>query len=218
MRILVVDDHVLFREGLVNMLKSQPDLVVVGEAGSVSEAISKARELKPDVILMDFGLPDGTGPDATRAILAELPNTNIVFLTIHDTDNYFLSGVRSGAKGYLLKDMPFTKLIASIRALEHNEAAISRKMTLRLMDEFAHPRLQEDEGASGLADLSSRERDILRELATGATNQEIAVHLSLSVATVKNHIHKILNKLNLKNRQEAARMARLQGVGSMTRG
>jgi two-component system response regulator NreC len=217
MRIMVVDDHVLFREGLVNMLKSQPDLVIVGEAGSVSEAIARARELKPDLILMDFGLPDGTGPEATRAILAELPHTNIVFLTVHDTDNYFLSGVRSGAKGYLLKDMPFTKLIASIRALEHNEAAISRKMTLRLMDEFAHPRLQEDEGASGLADLSSRERDILRELATGATNQEIAVHFSLSVATVKNHIHRILYKLNLKNRQEAARFARLQSLESMTR-
>jgi DNA-binding NarL/FixJ family response regulator len=215
---MVVDDHILFREGLVNMLKTQPDLEIVGEAGSVDEAIVRARDLKPDVILMDFSLPDGTGPEATRAILADLPHTKIVFLTIHDTDPYFLNSIRSGAKGYLLKDMPFSKLVSSIRAMEHNEAAISRKMTLRLMDEFAHPRSQNEMGASGLDDLSTREMEILRELVDGATNQEIALHLSLSVSTVKNHIHKILSKLNLRNRQEAARIARLQGMGSANRG
>lgn len=213
MRLMVVDDHVLFREGLINMLKSQPDMAIVGEAGTVAEAIAKASELKPDTILMDFSLPDGTGSDAARAILAGFPSCKIVFLTVYDGDSYFLTAIRSGARGYLLKDTPFNKLVAAIRALDNNEAAISRKMTLRLMEELAHPRMYEEIGAFGLADLSTRELAILKELAVDATNQEIALHLSLSVATVKNHVHKILGKLNTRNRQEAGRFARHKGLG-----
>src|SRR5512146_596704 len=114
MKVLVVDDSVLFREGLVNMFLSYPEFSIVGEAGSVQEAVIKARETRPDVILMDFGLPDGNGTEATRIILSELPHTRIVILTIHDADERVLAAIQSGAKGYLLKEMPFSKLMASI--------------------------------------------------------------------------------------------------------
>ena len=213
MNILVVDDHILFREGLVNMLRSQPDLIVVGEAGTGTEAIAKARELKPDLILLDYSLPDGNGTDAARIILTELPNTKIVFLTIHDDDAYLMAAIRSGAIGYLVKDVAFAKLVSSIRAVEHNEPAISRNKTLSLMRAIAHPSSLETSRDAGMAMLTTREVEILRDLAADASNEDIAEHLSLSLSTVKNNIHQIFHKLNLKNRKEVASYARLQGFG-----
>ena len=213
MNILVVDDHILFREGLVNMLRSQPDLIVVGEAGTGTEAIAKARELKPDLILLDYSLPDGNGTDTARIILTELPNTKIVFLTIHDDDAYLMAAIRSGAIGYLVKDVAFAKLVSSIRAVEHNEPAISRNKTLSLMRAIAHPSSLETSRDAGMAMLTTREVEILRDLAADASNEDIAEHLSLSLSTVKNNIHQIFHKLNLKNRKEVASYARLQGFG-----
>lgn len=213
MKILVVDDSILFREGLVNMFSSQPDFNVVGEAGTVSEAISKARETQPDIVLMDFSLPDGNGTEATQIIMTELPETRVIILTIHDADERILAAIRSGAKGYLLKDLPFSKLVASVRGLMKNEAAISRKLTFRLMGEFANMRGRDEQATTELEDFSMREIEILRELANDASNQEIAERLSLSIPTVKHYIHTTLKKLNMKNRKEAARFARHQGLG-----
>ena len=215
MKVLVVDDSILFREGLVNMFLSYPEFSIVGEAGSVQEAVIKARETRPDVILMDFGLPDGTGTEATRVILSELPQTRIVILTIHDADERVLAAIQSGAKGYLLKEMPFSKLMASLRGLMRDEAAISRKMTMRLMNEFSQMRPSHHPDDFQLADFSMREIEILRELASDASNQEIAARLSLSIPTVKHYIHQILAKLDMKSRKEAARFARRQGLGSV---
>ena len=136
MRLLLVDDHALFREGLVSLLDDQPDIDVVGQAGSVQEAVELARELQPDLILMDFTLPDGSGLEATQAILAERPETNIVFLTVHDRDEYLFHAIRSGAKGYLLKNVPVTNLLAYLRGIGQGEAAISLTMVSHILDEI----------------------------------------------------------------------------------
>ena len=212
MRVLIVDDHVLFREGLVSLLETQPDISVAGEAGRVSEAIGMARDLEPDLILMDFGLPDGTGLDATQAILAERPDTNIVFLTVHEQDNRLFAAIRSGAKGYLLKNVPVSKLLDYLRGVERGEAALSPAMTSHVLEEFARLDPSRGPDAAELSELTSREVEVLRELATGASNLEIADRLYISENTVKNHVGSILTKLNLRNRREAASLARRHGL------
>jgi len=219
MRIVLVDDHVLFREGLAGLLNSQPDLSVVGEAGSVPEAVALARKLQPDLVLLDLGLPPGSGLDAMRAILADRPETNIVFLTVHEEDDLLFAAIRGGAKGYLLKNTPVSKLLPYLRGVELGEAAITPLMARRILDEFSHSKRPcEPEDEPG--DLTPREAEVLRELSTGATNREIAERLVISERTVKNHVSNILSKLHLKNRREAARVARsreLPGNGSLQR-
>jgi DNA-binding NarL/FixJ family response regulator len=207
MRVLIVDDHVLFSEGLASLLNAQPDFSVVGQAGSVGEAIILARELCPDLILMDFGLPDGTGLEATQAILAERPTTMIVFLTVHEQDERLFAAIRSGAKGYLLKNVPVAKLLAHLRGLERGEAAISPTMTSHILGEFARMS-PAHESSQVEAELTARELDVLRLLAAEASNREIADRLCISENTVKNHVGNILAKLDLRNRREAASFAR----------
>lgn len=215
MKVVVVDDSILFREGLVNMFQSTSDFTMVGEASTVKDAILVARQTHPDIIIMDYCLPDGSGAEASRAILSVLPDIRIVILTIDDADEQVLAAVRAGAKGYLLKEMPFAKLVAALRALMKDEAAISRKLTMRLMEEMAHVPEPPNSNDFQLADLSIREVEILRELASDATNQEIAERLSLSVPTVKHYIHRVLVRLHAKNRKEAARIARHKGLGGI---
>jgi len=208
MKILIVDDHVLFREGLVSLFSRQSDMTVVGEAGTVEEAINLARRLHPDVILMDFSLPDGTGLEATRAVLSDHPETKIVFLTIHDDDERLFAAIRAGAKGFLIKNIPVVKLLAAIRGLQSGEAALSRIMTNRLIEELArHPGVIEPAN-NPLNTLTSREMEVLAELANNATNREIAQRLYISENTVRNHMHNILEKLNLNSRREAVALAR----------
>jgi DNA-binding NarL/FixJ family response regulator len=213
MKVVVVDDSLLFREGLVNMFQATNDFTLVGQAGSVQASIQVTRQTRPDIVLMDYSLPDGTGTEATRAILAEFPEIRVVILTIEDDDERVLSAIRAGAKGFLLKEMPFTKLVAALRSLMKDEAAISRKLTMRLIEELSHTPEPQYGNSFEMADLSVREVEILRELATDATNQEIAERLSLSVPTVKHYIHRVLVRLHLKNRKEAARFARHEGLG-----
>jgi two-component system nitrate/nitrite response regulator NarL len=132
--ILVVDDHVLFRDGLISLFRSTPDFHVVDQAGTVQEAIEKASFHRPDIILMDFSLPDGTGLDATQAILDELPDCKIVFLTVYETDENLLKAIRQGAKGYLLKNVSSSSLLASLRSLASGELAMSRRMMSRALE------------------------------------------------------------------------------------
>jgi DNA-binding NarL/FixJ family response regulator len=207
MRIMIVDDHVLFREGLAGLLNSEPDMSVVAQAGSVREAILQAYEQQPDVVLMDFSLPDGSGDEASDAILQKLPDCKIVFLTVYEADDKLLAAVRSGAKGYLLKNVPISKLVNSLRGLQEGEAVLSRKMTTRLMAELSRDRPL-DESKKNLALLSDRELDVLRELLSGASNREIAQKLYISENTVKHHMHSILSKLEVHNRREAVDLAR----------
>ncbi|HSL45250.1 MAG TPA: response regulator transcription factor [Anaerolineales bacterium] len=209
MKIIIVDDHVLFREGLAAIIGSESDIEIIGQAGNVQEAIELVKGLKPDMVLMDFGLPDGTGADATRAILQEDPNCKVIFLTMSEEDEHLFAAIRSGAKGYLLKNMRPSKLVSSLKAVQKGESAISRAMTLRLMEELARtkeaPRVLEPT-------LTRRELEVLRELAAGYSNQEIAKRLFISENTVKYHVHSILEKLDLSDRRDAAIYAREHGM------
>jgi DNA-binding NarL/FixJ family response regulator len=206
-KILIIDDQILFREGLMSLLRSTPDFDMVGCAGSVFEGSELAELHKPDIILMDFSLPDGTGLDATRAILARLPDCKIIFLTVYAADENLFAALRLGAKGYMLKNVSSTDLLSSLRALDRGEMAVSRKMMSSVLNEFSHIAWPEAGAENPLTKLSSRERDVLREIEAGSTNLEIAEHLYLSVNTVKHHIRNILSKLNLKNRRQAATLA-----------
>ncbi|HSG43421.1 MAG TPA: response regulator transcription factor [Anaerolineales bacterium] len=208
-RFVIVDDHVLFREGLLAIIRSEPDLEIVGQAGSVKEAVAMIGSLKPDVVLMDFRLPDGTGVDATRAVLSEYPECKIVFLTMSEEDDDLFSAVRSGAKGYLLKNMHPSKLVATIKSVYEGESALSRSMTLRLMEELSRTKAPQH---TGDPTLTRRQLDVLRELASGFSNSEIAEHLFISENTVKYHVHSILDKLGLSDRREAAEYAKKHGL------
>jgi DNA-binding NarL/FixJ family response regulator len=208
-RLVVVDDHILFREGLIAIVRSAPDVEVVGQAGSVADAIELVRTIKPDIILMDFGLPDGTGADATRAILKEYPECKIVFLTMSEEDEDLFDAIRSGARGYLLKNLHPTKLIATLRSVQQGESALSRTMTLRVMEELS--RTRKTEYPTEIT-LTHREIDVLRAVATGLSNHDIANHLFITENTVKYHVHSILEKLKLSSRKEAAAYARTHGL------
>ena len=211
-RILIVDDHNLFREGLGTILQQEPEIEVVGMAGNVREAVEAVRSLKPDVVLMDFALPDGTGADATRMIVQDFPNCKVVFMTMSERDEDLLAAIRSGAVGYLLKNMTPSKLVAALRSVYQGESALSRSMTLRLMTELSRTKEPEPSGDPALGKLTTREKEVLIELAAGKSNQEIAQQLYISENTVKYHVHSILDKLNLSDRKEAAKFAIKHGV------
>lgn len=208
MKIFVVDDHVLFREGLVSMLSNYPDISVVGEAATVRGAIDKSIELHPDIILLDISLPDGSGIDALSEILASWPDTKIIILTITESDELLIRAVRNGAVGYLLKNIPISKLIRVLNGVSNGEAALSRRMTARILKEFSQVSKSRQAIVQNEFILTSRESEILRLLGIGTTNQEIADHLVISINTVKVHVHNILEKLNLRNRREAEQFAR----------
>lgn len=211
-KILLVDDHTMFREGLAGILRSQPDFQVVGEAETAQAAIELARQHKPDLVLMDFHLPDGTGVDATKTILAEDPQTIVVFLTVEDADEFLFPALRSGAKGFLVKSQSSKDLIASLRKIDENEAAITGRIARRLVDEFSRSESISHMDESKLKELTMREYEVLKEVSTGATNKQIADKFECSEATVKNHVHNILSKLELRNRSEAAWFARRHKV------
>jgi two-component system, NarL family, nitrate/nitrite response regulator NarL len=210
-RILLVDDHVLFREGLVSLLETQPDLNVVGQAGSMRDALALIGKVLPDLVLMNITLPDGTGAEATRAILAERPETKIVVLTPHEEDDQLFEAIRAGAIGYLSKHVHTAELFKTLQGVMRGEAGISGTTARRILDEFARlsPTRSEEE-----ASLTSREVEVLRELAIGGSNQVIAERLVISENTVKNHVRNILVKLHFHSRREAADYARRHGLTS----
>lgn len=208
MKIVIVDDHVLFREGLASIIGSEPGIEIVGMAGTVDEAIQMTGLHRPDVILMDFTLPDGTGADATRQILSEHPECKIVFLTMSEQDEDLFDAIRSGAKGYLLKNMQPQKLVVALRSVHRGESALSRSMTMRLMEELSRtkkPEVFQD------VTLTHREVEVLRTLASGKSNQEIATELFISENTVKYHVHSMLGKLGVNDRRELAKYAKDHG-------
>jgi len=211
-KLVIVDDHALFREGLASIIKLEPDIEVSGMAGTVQEAVEVIRTLKPDIVLMDFSLPDGNGAEATRTVLNEHPDCKIIFLTMSESDENLFSAIRSGAKGYLIKNMSPSKLVTTIRSVQRGESALSRTMTLRLMEELSRTKEPERLGDASLAKLTRREMDVLRALTTGMTNKEIAKQLYLSENTVKYHVHSILDKLNLSDRRVAAKFDKEHGI------
>jgi two-component system NarL family response regulator len=212
MRLLIIDDHVLFREGLISLLSSQPDFLIVGETGSGEEAIDKIPNLHPDLVLLDIGLKDGSGPDTISNIATCFPQVNVVVLTLLESDEAMISAIRRGARGYLLKTTPLSKLVTTLRAVERGEAALSRRMTWRVLEELSRQNGKSEISSNHLNGLTDREIEVLRYLGAGASNREISERLFIAHNTVKNHVHNILYKLNLRNRREAARFARYRGI------
>lgn len=206
LRVLVVDDHRLFRQGLIGLMKTRKDLVmVVGEAASGREAVQLTRELKPDVVLMDIFMADGDGLEATACIRHNHPQTAVVMLTSSEADEHLYQAVQLGAAGYLLKDLDAADLFELLSGLERGEAVISRAMGARLLKYIAQPPKSESDAITEA--LTEREIEVLRLVAQGESNHEIADHLVISVNTVKVHLRNILDKLSLENRTQAAAYA-----------
>ena len=212
-RVLLVDDHLLFREGLRNILKSQPDFEVIGEASDGLEAFIKASELLPDLILMDIKMPVCDGLEATQRIKTEFPEITIVILTVSEDDEKVFEAVRNGAQGYLLKSISSRVMLSSLRGAVDGEAAITRALGGRMLEEFRRvSQHRVDLPDENLVSLTMREQEVLKLVAEGETNKEIAKSLNVSIHTVKSHMRKILSKLHIKNRQEAVQYAKQEGL------
>jgi RNA polymerase sigma factor (sigma-70 family) len=211
MKILLADDHNLFRSGVASLLGQQEDFEVVGEARNGEEALEKARELMPDVILMDIYMPGCTGLEATRRIKEVLPYAKIIILTVSEEDQTLFEAVKSGAHGYLLKKIEPDQLFSMIRGVFKGEAPISRATAAKILNEFAKQRSDEPREKAHKS-LTAREREVLMLLTQGSTNKEIASSLGISENTVKNHLRNILEKLHLENRVQAAAFAIREGL------
>ncbi len=212
-RILLVDDQTMFRSGMRMLLSSQPDFEVIGEAADGEEALQKCTSLKPDVVLMDLRMPVLDGAAATRRLRAILPNVRVIVLTTFDEDAAIFDGLRAGAIGYLLKDAPTDKLYEAIRAAARGETVLQPSVAARVVAQFTRLSDQAPAWAQALTEpLSARELEILRLLANGSTNREIAAQLVLAEGTVKNHVTSILGKLGVTDRTAAAMRAKELGL------
>jgi two-component system response regulator DevR len=201
-RILVVDDHEVVRQGLVALLDRRESFQVVAEAGTVAEAIEQAQRVRPDIVIMDVRLPDGSGIEACREIRAELPETRIVMLTSFPDEEAVLSAIVAGASGYLLKQVRARDLVAALEAVGRGESLLDPAVTEKVLDRVR--RIATGTYTDELAQLTSQERKILLLVAEGKTNKEIAAEIFLSDKTVKNYVSSILSKLNLERRAQAA--------------
>jgi DNA-binding NarL/FixJ family response regulator len=203
-RVLIVDDHALFRRGLEATLQLEPDIIVVGEAGDGAEALEVAQRELPDVVLMDVRMPRHSGIEACKVIKLEVPSARIVMLTMSDDEADLYEAVKAGASGYLLKDVPVDDLADSIRAVYGGQSLINPSLASKLLTEFA-TMSQRGSAPQSVAPpkLTAREMEVLRAVARGLNNREIAKELFISENTVKNHIRNILEKLQLHSRMEA---------------
>lgn len=211
-RVLLADDHELFREGLAGIISAQPDMQVVGEASDGLEAFAKVQELKPDLILMDVQMPGMNGLEATRQIKQILPETIIVMLTVRDDDDKLFEALKNGAQGYLLKEIRSQALLEMLRGALRGEAALSPSLAGRVLSEFrrlSKGGIPEQEDNAGLTE---REHEVLVQASKGATDKEIAAALNISLNTVKTHVRNILSKLQVRTRREATKAAQAKGI------
>ncbi len=210
-RVLLADDHALFRQGLKSLLEAEGDFRVVGEAKDGWEALRHALETKPDVILMDIQMPGLDGVQATQAILKEWPEARVIILTMYRQDAYVFEAVKAGARGYLLKDTDAGELIRAIRRVHEGEVLLDSELAHRIIQDF---RAKEEAKVGLQAELSEREIQILKLVAQGYTNLEIAAELGLSEKTVRNRLSEIFQKLHLNNRTQAALYAIREGLAN----
>ena len=203
MRVLIVDDHPLFHDGLATLLHAR-GMEIVGEANNGAEALEQARALLPDLILMDIHMPQMDGLEATRLIKLEMPATKIVILTVSDDDENLFEAVKSGAHGYLLKNMPSQQFFETLTGVANGDAPIQRGLAEKILNEFAERARAEE--------LTDREKQVLGLVAEGATNRDIASRLNVSENTIKFHLKNILEKLHLRNRAQAAAYAIRAGL------
>ena len=212
-KVLIADDHRVVREGLAAILKSKENIVVVGEARDGREAVEKASSLLPDVILMDVSMPRMTGIEATRQIKREFPHIGIIALTMYDEQQYIFDLVRAGATGYLLKDTDSAQIVLAIQAIYRGESLIHPSVASKILAEFSLLAQKKGKKPSWVEhDLSEREITVLRLVAEGKTNKEIANSLDLSEKTVKNHVRNIFHKLQVYDRTQAAILAIRKGL------
>jgi DNA-binding NarL/FixJ family response regulator len=215
-RILLVDDQPLLRQGFRMVLSAEDDLEVVGEAGGGDDAVRMTRVLNPHVVLMDVRMPGTDGIEATRQIVAQSPEAKVIILTTYGIDRYAFSGLNAGASGFLLKDVMPADLVSAIRTVAAGDAVIAPSITRRLLEVFAKSlpdgTAEADTGRDVLAPLTDRERQVFLELAAGRTNAEIASAMTLSDATVKTHVGRILAKLGLRDRVQAVILAYETGI------
>ena len=211
-RVLVADDHRLFRDGLRALLNSVPDLEVVGEAGDGEEVVAKAAAVQPDVILMDLQLPGLNGVEATRRILRSQPSVNVLVLTMFEDTDTVLAAMRAGARGYILKDTDEEALLRSVRAVASGEALFGPGVAERLMRYLAEATPSAERAA--FPELTDREREVLWLLAQGLSNQEVADRMGISLKTARNHVSNILGRLQVADRTEAVARARAAGLGT----
>ncbi len=208
-RVIIADDHTIFRSGLNMLLSSESDINVIGEAEDGQSAIQLAKELNPDVILMDIGMPELNGIEATERIKLESPDINILVLTMHRSDEYFFKMLEAGASGYILKGAETSELINAVRSVAKGEVFLYPSMAGRLVKEYLS---QSASSKISSAKLTKREREILQLIAEGFTNKEIAKKLVLSPSTVHSHRTNLLHKLNLNSRHELVQYAREHGL------
>jgi two-component system response regulator NreC len=211
LRILLADDHIVMRTGLRALLERQPNLEVVGESENGRETVELAASLRPDVVVMDVGMPVLNGIDATKTIVSQSPATAVVILSIHADESYVMRALKAGARGYLLKDSGAADLISAIHAVSQNKSFLSPKVSRILAEDYV--RVLKQRGAVDTYDLlTGREREILQLLAEGKPNKEVATDLNISVYTVETHRSHILQKLNLHNSAELVLYAFRKGL------
>ncbi|MBN1657395.1 MAG: response regulator transcription factor [Anaerolineae bacterium] len=211
-QVLLADDHSLFREGLAGILKDQPDFEVVGEAADGLEAVVKARELKPDLIVMDVCMPTCNGVEATQRIKREMESVTVVMLTVSDDDEKLFEAIKNGAQGYILKNIRSRELISLLRGAVRGEAAITPEIGGRMLEEFRRLAQSTLSPPDSVPYLTQREQEVLSLVALNATDVEIAEELAVSIHTVKSHMRNILSKLHLSHRHEAALYALREGL------
>jgi DNA-binding NarL/FixJ family response regulator len=209
LRIFVVDDHPLFRHGLISVLNEYPEFQVVGDAASSNEALAKIEQIRPDIVIMDIFMPQSDGIKSTNLIKQRLPKTEIIILTISDNNELFMNAIKAGAKGYLLKGVGITEIIEAIKQVARGEATVSPAMATKLLEQV---RESAKENKKGFYELSTREKEVLKLTAQGSSNKEIAANLFISDTTVKAHMRNILDKLRVKNRAEAVGVAIAKGI------
>jgi len=210
MRVLLADDHPLFRQGLESLLRSR-SIEVVGEASDGTGAVALTRALRPDVVLMDLSMPGVGGLEATRLIKAEMPDVKVVILTVSEADADLFEAIRSGAHGYLVKSMPSDDFFGLLDALERGEAPLSRGLAIRIVRHLAEG---EKAGAAESPGFTPRQEEVLRLVAEGRSNREVAEAASITEATVKYHMSHILEKLHLQNRAQVVAYAHRHGLAA----
>ena len=213
-RIIIADDHELFREGLASLINAQPDMEIVGRAQDGLEVFTLARELKPDLIIMDVNMPISNGLEATRLIHRELPKVSILILTVHEEEEKLFEAVKAGAVGYMLKNADSEQFLEGVRSALNGEAVLPPVLARQLLQEFANlasqPKPSPNEDT--LPILTAREKEVLELIVTGASNLEISNHLSISIYTTKSHVRNILSKLQVVSRHQAVQVALRDGL------
>ncbi len=205
-RVLLADDHTLFRQGIRTLISAEPDMEIVGEAPNGGDAIEKATEMKPDLVLMDIGMPGLSSFEATRQIRKNRPETKVLFLTMYDDEDYLVEGMEVGASGYVLKDSPSQQLVAAMRDVIRGGSYLSPRMLSQLVDDFRN-RVKSANRLPRFATLTAREREVLKMLAEGNSVKEIACDLNLSVKTVEAHKFNLMRKLDIHNKAQLVQYA-----------